>query len=35
LIVSGAGSNFDPTVVKAFVTAFEDGHMEIPESLAI
>jgi putative nucleotidyltransferase with HDIG domain len=35
LIVSGAGSNFDPDVVQAFVTAFEDGHMEIPESLAI
>jgi putative nucleotidyltransferase with HDIG domain len=35
LIVSGAGSNFDPAVVSAFVTAFEDGHMEIPESLAI
>jgi putative nucleotidyltransferase with HDIG domain len=35
LIVAGAGSNFDPAVVKAFVTAFEAGHMEIPESLAI
>jgi putative nucleotidyltransferase with HDIG domain len=35
LIVSGSGTNFDPAVVKAFVSAFDHGHMEIPESLAI
>ena len=35
LIVSGSGSSFDPAVVRAFVTVFEDGHMEIPESQAI
>jgi putative nucleotidyltransferase with HDIG domain len=35
LIVSGAGASFDPTVVDAFVDAFEHGEMEIPEALAI
>lgn len=35
IIVSSAGSNFDPTVVDAFVDAFEHGQMEIPEALAI
>lgn len=35
LIVSGAGASFDPTVVGAFVDAFEHGEMEIPEALAI
>jgi len=35
LIVSGAGGSFDPTVVDAFVNAFEHGEMEIPEALAI
>jgi putative nucleotidyltransferase with HDIG domain len=35
MIVSGAGASFDPTVVQAFVDAFELGQMEIPEALAI
>jgi putative nucleotidyltransferase with HDIG domain len=35
VIVSSAGTNFDPTVVEAFVHAFEHGEMEIPEVLAI
>jgi putative nucleotidyltransferase with HDIG domain len=35
VIVSSAGSNFDPAVVEAFVDAFEHGKMEIPEALAI
>jgi putative nucleotidyltransferase with HDIG domain len=35
VIVSSAGSNFDPAVVAAFVHAFENGKMEIPEALAI
>ena len=35
VIVSSAGTNFDPTVVDAFVHAFEHGEMEIPEVLAI
>lgn len=35
VIVSSAGSNFDPTVVHAFVYAFEHGEMEIPEVFAI
>lgn len=35
LIVLGAGASFDPTVVDAFVDAFEHGEMEIPEALAI
>src|ERR1700688_3443864 len=35
IIASGAGASFDPTVVDAFVDAFEHGEMEIPEALAI
>jgi putative nucleotidyltransferase with HDIG domain len=35
IIVSSAGSNFDPVVVEAFVDAFEHGEMEIPEALVI
>jgi putative nucleotidyltransferase with HDIG domain len=35
IIVSSAGTNFDPTVVDAFVDAFEHGEMEIPEALVI
>jgi putative nucleotidyltransferase with HDIG domain len=35
VIVSSAGTNFDPSVVDAFVHAFEHGEMEIPEVLAI
>ena len=35
IIVSSAGSNFDPTAVDAFVTAFEHGEMEIPEALVV
>jgi len=33
IIVSSAGSDFDPAVVEAFVGAFEHGQMEIPEAL--
>jgi putative nucleotidyltransferase with HDIG domain len=35
IIVSGAGTSFDPAVVDAFVDSFELGQMEIPEQLAI
>lgn len=35
MIRSGSGASFDPTVVDAFVEAFELGQMEIPEALAI
>jgi putative nucleotidyltransferase with HDIG domain len=35
LIVAGAGTNFDPKVVDAFVAAFDARQMELPESLAI
>lgn len=35
IIVTSAGANFDPTVVDAFVNAFEHGQMEIPEALVI
>jgi putative nucleotidyltransferase with HDIG domain len=35
IIVSSAGTNFDPAVVDAFVHAFEHGEMEIPEALVV
>lgn len=35
LISAGAGTNFDPKVVDAFLSAFTAGEMEIPESLAV
>lgn len=35
VIVSSAGSNFDPAVVGAFVKAFEHGEMEISEDLPV
>jgi putative nucleotidyltransferase with HDIG domain len=35
IIVSSAGTNFDPAVVDAFVNAFEHGEMEIPEALVV
>ncbi len=35
IIVSSAGTNFDPAVVDAFVDAFEHGEMEIPEALVV
>lgn len=31
IIAKGAGSEFDPQVVEAFLTAFRKGDMEIPE----
>jgi putative nucleotidyltransferase with HDIG domain len=31
IIVKGAGTEFDPTVVRAFSTAFVTGQMEVPE----
>lgn len=34
LIVAGAGTNFDPGVVEAFVRAFASGSMELPEAFA-
>ena len=34
-IAAGSGTNFHPKVVAAFLTAFEAGEMEIPESLAV
>jgi response regulator RpfG family c-di-GMP phosphodiesterase len=35
MILSGTGASFDPTVVDAFVDAFDLGQMEIPEALVI
>jgi putative nucleotidyltransferase with HDIG domain len=35
LIESGAGTNFDPEVVKAFGVAFNAREMEIPEGLPV
>jgi putative nucleotidyltransferase with HDIG domain len=35
IIVSGAGASFDPNIVGAFVDAFEQGQMEIPEAVAL
>jgi HD-GYP domain-containing protein (c-di-GMP phosphodiesterase class II) len=32
-IMKGAGSDFDPQVVDAFVSAFRKGQMEVPEVL--
>ncbi|HKU23227.1 MAG TPA: HD-GYP domain-containing protein [Terriglobales bacterium] len=32
-IMKGAGSDFDPQVVEAFVAAFRKGQMEVPEVL--
>jgi HD-GYP domain-containing protein (c-di-GMP phosphodiesterase class II) len=31
IIVADAGASFDPTVIDAFVNAFEHGELEIPE----
>jgi len=33
IIMKGAGSDFDPQVVEAFVAAFRKGQMEVPEVL--
>lgn len=35
IIVADAGASFDPTVINAFVNAFEHGEMEIPEIITI
>jgi response regulator RpfG family c-di-GMP phosphodiesterase len=35
IIVAGAGTNFDPGVIDAFVQTFEHGQLEIPETLLI
>jgi len=35
MIVSGKGASFDPTIVDAFVDAFDLGQMEIPEALVV
>jgi HD-GYP domain-containing protein (c-di-GMP phosphodiesterase class II) len=32
-IVKGAGSDFDPSVVKAFESAFRKQRLEVPEVL--
>ena len=31
ILVKGAGTEFDPTVVEAFLAAFRKGEMEVPE----
>jgi HD-GYP domain-containing protein (c-di-GMP phosphodiesterase class II) len=31
IIFKGAGTEFDPRVVRAFSTAFATGQMEVPE----
>jgi len=31
IIVKGAGKDFDPRVVDAFIKAFKNGEMEIPD----
>lgn len=33
IIVKGAGTDFDPKIVDAFVSEFNRGHMEVPEIL--
>ena len=30
ILVKGAGTEFDPTVVEAFLAAFRKGEMEVP-----
>ena len=35
IIITGAGNNFDPGVVGAFVKAFDSGQMDIPEAIVI
>ena len=30
VIVKGSGKDFDPDVVRAFIKAFKNGEMEIP-----
>lgn len=35
IIVSGVGTSFDPTVVEAYVSAFERGQLEIPNTLEV
>ena len=31
IIVKGSGTDFDPDVVDAFLSAFQKGEMEVPE----
>jgi HD-GYP domain-containing protein (c-di-GMP phosphodiesterase class II) len=31
IIVKGSGKNFDPQVVRAFLTVFSKREMEVPE----
>ncbi len=33
IVLAGAGKDFDPRVVKAFETAFQNRRLEIPEVL--
>jgi HD-GYP domain-containing protein (c-di-GMP phosphodiesterase class II) len=33
ILVKGAGSDFDPVVVNAFVVALQKGEMEVPAVL--
>jgi putative nucleotidyltransferase with HDIG domain len=35
IIVKGAGTNFDPQVVKAFVVAFDSRELDLPESVVL
>ncbi len=30
IIVKGSGTDFDPTVVEAFMEAFRKGELEVP-----
>jgi HD-GYP domain-containing protein (c-di-GMP phosphodiesterase class II) len=30
ILLKGAGAEFDPKVVEAFLTAFRKGEMEVP-----
>ena len=33
VLLKGAGTSFDPAVVKAFVAGLQKGEMEVPESI--
>jgi len=35
IVVSGKGTNFDPNVVEAFISAFDARQMDLPENIVM